>query len=227
MIRIFSDGSSRGNPGPGGFGVIIQNAGRVEELGGYDKHTTNNRMEMTAIVEALSHIGNTKEPIEFFTDSKYTIDGITKWVSGWQKNGWKTKNKTEVLNRDLWEKLVSLVSGKSITWHHVAGHSGIPGNERVDTIANGFAGGEEVNLYDGLEKDYRISLTDLKPSGQAIKKEASGPAFSYIALLDGNVSRFKTWSECEKFVKGKKARFRKALSGDHEKEILQEWGVVS
>lgn len=226
MILIFSDGSSRGNPGPGGFGVIVRVGDRVTELGGYEKNTTNNRMEMTAIIEALSFVEASNEPITLYTDSKYTIDGITKWVHGWQKNGWKTKNKTEVLNRDLWERLVPLAEGKKITWHHVAGHAGIPGNERVDTIANGFAGGISVPLFDGLLKDYSVSLTELTPSKTG-EKGKSGPAYSYLALLDGSLHRFSSWAECEKFVKGKQARFRKALSPEHEKEILKEWGVVS
>ncbi len=225
MIRIFSDGSSKGNPGPGGWGVIVASQGHVEELGGGNPHTTNNRMEITAIIEALRFVGQTNEDITLYTDSKYTIDGITKWVSGWQKNGWKTKNKTEVLNRDLWEILVSLVQGKNITWHHVAGHVGIPGNERVDTIANSFAGGFSPGLYSGLEKDYRVSLSQ---TGASFSSQASKgkTAFSYIALVDGTIHRFQSWDACEKFVKGKNAKFRKALSKDHEQEILKDWGVI-
>jgi ribonuclease HI len=226
MILIFTDGSSRGNPGPGGFGVIVNVNKRVTELGGFDKHTTNNRMEMLAIVEALRFVASHNEPITLYTDSKYTIDGVTKWVSGWKKNGWKTKNKTDVLNRDLWEQLVPLVEGKSITWHHVAGHAGIPGNERVDQIANGLSGGLDIPLYDGLEKDYSVSL-DITARGEASKKGGtSGPAYSYLAYIDGQLYRYTTWAECEKNVKGKNAKFRKALSQSHEKEIMKEWGIL-
>jgi len=225
MILIFTDGSSRGNPGPGGFGVIVRMGEKVKELGGFDKHTTNNRMEMTAIIEALQFVQASNEEITLYTDSKYTIDGITKWVSGWQKNGWKTKNKTEVLNKDLWEKLAPLAHGKNITWQHVAGHVGIPGNERVDIIANGFAGGEKIPLYDGLEKNYTINLSKLTPDTIKTKSDG-GKAFSYMALVDGTVHRFQTWTECEKFVKGKFAKFRKAVSKDHEQEILKDWGVI-
>lgn len=226
MILIFTDGSSRGNPGPGGYGVIVRLGDKVRELGGGNKHTTNNRMEMTAIIEALRFVGDTNDSITLYTDSKYTIDGITKWVSGWQRNGWKTKNKTEVLNRDLWEELVPLVDRKNITWHHVEGHAGIPGNERVDSIATSFADGVSAGLYDGPEKNYSVSLSKLTPSIDT-KKTASGPAYSYLALLDGSLHRFSSWAECEAFVKGKKAKFRKALSLEHEKEILKEWGVLS
>lgn len=227
MILIFTDGSSRGNPGPGGWGVIVRLGTQVTELGGYEKHTTNNRMEMTAIIEALRFVGHEKDPITVYTDSKYTIDGATKWVNGWQKNGWKTKNKTEVLNRDLWESLVLAMEDKEIIWHHVAGHVGIPGNERVDSIANGFAGGEKIALFDGLEKDYRISL--LKLSGDVTKKTKSdgGKAYSYLALVNGKVHRFGTWKECETFVKGKHAKFRKAVSKEQEGEILQDWELLS
>lgn len=226
MIRIFTDGSSKGNPGPGGWGAIIQKSDKVIELGGPDKHTTNNRMEMTAIAEALEFVGNTEDQISIFTDSKYTIDGITKWVTGWQRNGWLTKNKTEVLNKDLWQRLHGLVQNKNISWNHVAGHVGIPGNERVDTIANGFASEIDVPLFEGLAKDYKISL-DQVTSTSPKNKSKGGTAFSYMALVDGEVHRFRTWSECESFVKGKQARFRKATSQEHEKEILKDWGVLN
>lgn len=227
MILIFTDGSSRGNPGPGGWGAIIRVGDKVSELGGFEKHTTNNRMEMTAIVESLKYLGQTTEDITIYTDSKYTIDGITKWVSGWQRNGWITKNKTEVLNKDIWQELLAVSSAKKITWHHVAGHVGIPGNERVDIIANSFAGGEKVPLFEGLEKDYKISLTKLTGGSVKKTKGGEGKAYSYLALIDGNVHRFTTWKECESFVKGKQARFRKAISQENEQEILQDWGVLS
>lgn len=226
MILIFTDGSSRGNPGPGGWGVIVRFGEMVKELGGFEKNTTNNRMEMSAIINALKFINEkTEETISIYTDSKYTIDGITKWVFSWKNNGWKTKNKTEVLNKDLWEELYSLVNGKKIEWHHVAGHVGIPGNERVDVIANGFAGGEAVPLFDGYEKDYTISLSKLSPTHSKVK-DKNGKAYSYLALVEGNIHRFATWNECESFVKGKHAKFRKTISKDHEQEVLKEWGVM-
>lgn len=227
MITIFTDGSSRGNPGPGGWGAIIEKDNRVKELGAFEDNTTNNRMEMKAIVEALSFVGDAGESITLHTDSQYTINGITKWVHGWKQNGWMTKNKTEVLNRDLWEALVSVVEGKQISWKHVAGHVGIPGNERVDSIANGFASGNDILLYDGLKQDYRVDLSQTsKDLDSEKKKSVGGKAYSYLSLLDGELVRHSTWAECEARVKGKNAKFRKAVSSEHEKEIMQEWGVL-
>lgn len=224
MIFIFTDGSSKGNPGPGGFGCIIRYDEQVVELGGFEKSTTNNRMEMRAIITALEQVKNTQEAITIHTDSKYVIDGITKWVFGWQKNGWMTKNKTEVLNRDLWEILVGLIENKKISWDYVAGHVGIPGNERVDMIANSFASGNPVSLYNGKVSEYTIALDQTKP--QFTKKTAEGKAYSYLSFIDGVLTRHATWAECEKAVKGKKAKFRKAVSSENEKEIMKEWGIM-
>ena len=226
MITIFTDGSSLGNPGPGGWGVIVRMNEKVKELGGHEDNTTNNRMEIKAIVEALSFVGDSRESIELHTDSQYTINGITKWVHGWKQNGWMTKNKTEVLNRDLWEELVAVVEGKQISWKHVEGHVGIPGNERVDTIANTFASGKEVDLYDGLAKDYIVDLETVTKKESIKKKSPSGKAYSYLSLIDGDLKRHDTWAECEARVKGKNAKFRKAVSSEHEKEIMKEWGVL-
>lgn len=227
MIRIFSDGSSLGNPGPGGWGTIVDTGSRVYELGGFEDATTNNRMEMTAALKALQSLQKISEPIEIFTDSKYLIQGITGWVSSWQKNGWKTKNKSEVLNRDLWEDLVRSVSGKNISWNHVDGHAGVPANERVDQIANGFASKKNIHLYDGVKEFYSVNLSQTKSEGFAKKTtSSSAKAFSYLSLVDGELVRHDTWASCESRVKGKKAKFKKALSPDHEKEIMKEWGLV-
>jgi len=154
-IIIFTDGSSKGNPGPGGWGAIIKRPTTNDrqlttEIGGRAEHTTNNRMELTAAIETLSFLKNYKLPAavnyKLFSDSKYLIDGITKWIHGWQKNGWRTKDKKNVLNRDLWEKLYKLTKGKEIDWKYVAGHIGHPENERCDEIAQAFAEGKTPKL---------------------------------------------------------------------------------
>lgn len=227
MITIFTDGSSLGNPGPGGWGAIIHDGEKVRELGGFEDSTTNNRMEMKAIVEALGSVSH-EDDISLHTDSQYTINGITKWVYGWKQNGWMTKNKTEVLNRDLWEELVSVIEGKKIAWNHVAGHVGIPGNERVDAIANGFASRKNIDLYDGFAQDYAVDVTKTKAEQGTFSKNTSagGKAYSYLSLLDGELKRHDTWGDCEKRVKGKNAKFRKAISSEHEKEIMKEWRVL-
>ena len=124
-ILIWSDGSSRGNPGPGGWGVIIVSPEKeVVELGGGEEHTTNNRMELLGAISALSYVDKNVLPsagyMRIHTDSSYVINGITKWVHGWRRNNWLTSEKKEVLNRDLWEKLFSLTVGKKIKWKYVA-----------------------------------------------------------------------------------------------------------
>ena len=156
-IIIFTDGSSKDNPGPGGWGAIIKkpttnNRQLTTEIGGRAEHTTNNRMELTAAIEALSFLKSYKPPAavsyKLFSDSKYLIDGITKWIHGWQKNGWRTKDRKGVLNRDLWESLYELTAGKEIEWKYVAGHIGHPENERCDEIAQAFAEGKTPKLND-------------------------------------------------------------------------------
>ncbi len=148
---IYTDGSSRGNPGPGGWGAIV--AGKtVQEIGGRESQTTNNRMELTAAIEALKL--NPAEPITVFSDSEYVIKGITEWIHGWIKRGWKNAQKKAVLNQDLWEKLYDLTDGKDITWKYVRGHVGTPGNERCDVIATSYADGEPVALYSGPVDKY-------------------------------------------------------------------------
>jgi ribonuclease HI len=172
-IIIFTDGASKGNPGPGGCGAVIVlpedeacpnlSQGRVVELGGSEKHTTNNRMELTGAIIALTKILTKKEEIIIYTDSKYLIGGMTTWIFNWQKNGWKVAGHKgdDVANRDLWEKLVNLSKGKKIDYHYVAGHAGVRGNERCDEIASGLATGENVSLYNGALSKYKINILDL------------------------------------------------------------------
>ncbi len=137
-IIIYTDGACKGNPGPGGWGAILRSAGHVEkELFGGELLTTNNRMEMTAVIEALSAL---KRPcnIALYIDSKYVLQGITEWLPGWKAKGWKTAAKQPVKNVDLWQKLDALVNtgGHTIEWCWVKGHAGDPGNERADALAN-------------------------------------------------------------------------------------------
>jgi ribonuclease HI len=228
-IIIFTDGASKGNPGPGGYGaVIVFTDGQVLELGGEEKHTTNNRMELTGAVKALEEISKTKEEVVVYTDSKYLINGVTGWIFGWQKNGWKTKEKKEVLNKDLWVKLAELIKNKKIKWNYVGGHVGVAGNERCDEIASGFAVGEKVDLYAGPLTKYSIKVLDLGHSEEKkeIKYNKSAKAYSYLSLVNGVLNLDKTWAECEARVKGvKNVKYQKAVSADHEKEIIKSWGL--
>jgi ribonuclease HI len=156
MITIYTDGSSRGNPGPGGWAAIIMDEARAVELGGAEAHTTNNRMELMGAISALEYASTlSPEPIELFTDSEYVMKGITQWVAGWQKRGWRTASKKPVLNQDLWQRLILAADGKEIAWQYVAGHSGHEFNERCDEIATSMADGTQVTLYHGRRSDYQ------------------------------------------------------------------------
>lgn len=229
-ITIFSDGSSLGNPGPGGWGAIIyiHKGGQVTELGGRDAKTTNNRMEMTAVIEALVFLDTQKfeeSDIIVHTDSQYLINGITKWVHGWQANGWMTKTKVPVLNKDLWQKLMDVTADKEIEWRYVEGHAGIAGNERVDGIATSFASGAATPLFKGVLSDYPVDIKNLAPAyaGATKQKSASAKAYSYLSMVDGEIQTHKTWVECEKRVKGKKAKFKKTFSKVEEEALIKQW----
>ena len=132
MIEIFTDGACSGNPGPGGWGVLIIENGDEQELFGGEPETTNNRMEMQAVIEALKA---TTGPIILYTDSQYVKNGITDWIKGWKRNGWKTAAKKPVKNKDLWIEIDDLADGRSIDWRWVKGHAGHEGNERADELA--------------------------------------------------------------------------------------------
>ena len=134
-VRAYTDGACSGNPGPGGWGVVLQFGDYERELKGGESDTTNNRMELTAAIEALKAL---KEPchIALTTDSTYVKDGITKWLSNWKRNGWKTAAKKPVKNQDLWQQLEDCVAQHTVEWLWVKGHSGHPENERADTLAN-------------------------------------------------------------------------------------------
>ena len=134
-VIIYTDGACRGNPGPGGWGALIKFDTAEKEIFGGCNNTTNNQMELSAAIEGLSTL---KEPcnVELFTDSKYVMDGITQWIQNWKKNNWKTSAKKEVKNKELWQQLDQLMSYHQVQWHWVKGHSGDPGNETADLLAN-------------------------------------------------------------------------------------------
>ena len=134
-ITIYTDGACSGNPGIGGWGAILLYQERRKEIYGGDKYTTNNKMELTAVIEALSVLKKENCDIEIYTDSQYVKKGITEWLFGWKKNNWKNSKKQEVLNRDLWEKLDILTSKHKIEWFWVKGHNNDELNERADELA--------------------------------------------------------------------------------------------
>ena len=135
MIKVYTDGSCLKNPGKGGWAAIIINESRRIEIKGSKENTTNNQMELTAPIMALKKIPKGSK-IQIFTDSKYVKSGITEWIHKWKKNGWKTASKKPVKNKDLWKQLDYLIKDHTINWEWVRGHSGNPGNEKADLLAN-------------------------------------------------------------------------------------------
>ena len=133
-VDIYTDGACSGNPGPGGWGVLIKIDNENIELSGGDRETTNNRMELMAAIKALEEIDKDYE-ITLYTDSNYVKDGITSWISNWKKNNWKTANKKDVKNKELWMRLDEAIKDKNISWVWVKGHSGNAGNEQADYLA--------------------------------------------------------------------------------------------
>lgn len=235
-ILIFSDGACSGNPGPGGWGsVILLPNNQVQEIGGGDASTTNNRMEMIATIEALKLVANQPGIVHFYSDSTYVIRGITQWIWGWRKRNWKTAEGNDVSNRELWEELSALTQARgsknNIDWRYSRGHVGTPGNERCDRIAVAFSKKEFISLYHGDYERYSVNLLEV-PSDHSIP-EMRGPtekkeAFSYLSNLGGIVYRHKNWPSCQKRVSGQSgAKFKKAMSAADEIEILKAWGLNS
>ena len=149
-VEAFTDGACRGNPGPGGWGVLLRFGGHEKELSGGESHTTNNRMELSAAIEALKALSQTCH-VTLTTDSTYVRDGITQWVSKWKANGWKTAAKKPVKNQDLWIALDEQCQRHAVDWQWVKGHAGHPENERADQLANaGIDALEENNAPDSV-----------------------------------------------------------------------------
>ena len=238
-VLIFTDGACSGNPGPGGWGsIVLLPDGTVRELGDGIRETTNNRMEMVAALRALAMLELKQQTsIVVYTDSVYLIKGITQWIWGWRSKGWKNAEGADVANRDLWEELlrqVTRLKPSVIDWRYVRGHVGFPGNERCDEIAVSFSKGKPEQLYTGPRDGYFVDLSVI-PDGSDLperssssksssKSSGSGPV-TYLSYYGGVVCRHKTWAECEKVVKGRNAKFKKAKSSEEEKEILRSWGL--
>lgn len=234
-FTIYTDGSSRGNPGPGGWAAIVVHGQKVIEIGGREQKTTNNRMEMTAAVRALQAIERVEQSeteININTDSAYLLNGITKWVYTWQRNGWKKKGKEparhgfaegesggEVLNKDLWQELMEETAKREVEWKLVEGHSGHKYNDRCDQIATSFADNKKIKLFSGTLDQYE---KEILPNVRTIPKKG-GQAYSYVSEVGGKIEVHKTWEECKNRVQGKKARFRKSFSAEDEAKIIEEF----
>jgi len=135
VVEVYADGACKGNPGPGGWGVILRAGGRDKELFGGAALTTNNQMELTAVIEGLAALTRPSQ-VRVFTDSQYVQKGMSEWIRGWKRNGWKTADKKPVKNAELWRKLDAVAAQHQVEWHWVKGHAGHPENERADALAN-------------------------------------------------------------------------------------------
>lgn len=237
---VYSDGACSGNPGPGGWAFVLGSPeGWVQEGAGHMPATTNNRMELLSAVEALRLILESEKPTQkvlLFSDSVYVIRGVTQWVFGWRRNGWKTSQGEEVSNRDLWEDFYTLVhnSGLKIEFRYVKGHAGIPGNERCDELAVQCSQRSTVQLYSGNKDNYHFDIDELPPEmpipemrSQSLNS-GSKEKVNYISLINGKVYRDSSWSLCEARVKGRPGvKFKKVKSLQEEKSVLESWGVSS
>jgi ribonuclease HI len=134
-VEIYTDGACRGNPGPGGWAAVLSAQGREKEISGAQRDTTNNRMELQAVIAALQALKRPAQ-VRLYTDSQYVRRGVLEWLPQWKLRGWKTADKKPVRNQDLWEQLDAARASHQIEWHWVPGHSGVPGNERCDALAN-------------------------------------------------------------------------------------------
>lgn len=240
-IVVFTDGASRGNPGPCGWGAVVVADERVIELGGAQESATNNRMELTAAIEGLKEAAKRAEggrEIAVYSDSSYLVNGAAKWLAGWKRNGWTTKAKKPVLNDDLWKELDGIMgavesAGSVIAWKYAGGHIGVAGNERCDGMATGFADGVDVKLYSGPLSGY--GLPNILNTGHdeiRLAARRSGAvhsrarAYSYVSMVGGAIERHGTWLECERRIRGVPgARFRKALDKADEAGIIAQFNA--
>lgn len=228
-VVLYTDGGCIGNPGPGGWAAILVRSGRYEELGGGEPATTNNRMEMTAALRGLER-SRPGERVRVVTDSRYLVDGMTRWIRGWKARGWRKADKEPVLNQDLWQALEAAAADRQVKWEHVAGHSGHPENERCDRIANGFARGEKPELRSGDGSwIYAPVAVAPVPTASLPAAPADGsndrlPQPVYLSCVEGAVEEHATWTACETRIKGVKgARCKKVHSKSEYFAAMLAW----
>jgi ribonuclease HI len=215
-MNAYTDGSSRGNPGPGGWAVIMKDGNRVTEHAGREAETTNNRMELAAVIHALKLAKG--KSVTIHTDSQYVMNGATRWISGWKRNGWKTASRAPVLNQDLWQELDQALADTDSHFVHVRGHAGHPENERADEIATSSALGKAIDLYSGDSAGY--SPVPMKAAS------APFPARSkefYVSDIAGDIVIHDNWDDCQARIEGFVARFKKALSEEDARAIAVAW----
>ena len=230
-ITIFTDGASSGNPGPGGWGTVVRHGDQVTELGRAETRTTNNRMELEAVLEGLKFVvehSMNSLPITLYTDSSYVANGATNWIKGWKVRGWTNKMGDPIANVDLWKDMALVLPDVNVKFENVSGHSGIPGNERCDEIATGFAKGVPVHLYNGAYSQYDHDLENIAvdPKMKKSKDRSKATAFSYLSLVGGVLKIHSSWNDCKARVEGQKGtRYKKSISKSDEDAIRKSWGV--
>ncbi len=215
-IDIITDGACSGNPGRGGWATIVIHNGTTTEYSGSAAETTNNRMEMTAAL-----IGLQKTPrdntINIYTDSQYLINGITKWVKGWQKNGWKTRTGDPVENKDLWESLIAHTHS-GVHWHYVKGHAGHEHNERANDLAQHHAGSRAAGGLPSIVPNRTVTTRAVAPGS------ATFPC--YVSLVNGELAQHVNWDDCKAVTHGVSgAKFKKVASQTELQAQLRSWGV--
>ena len=237
----FCDGACSGNPGPGGWGAVI-NLGpdrSVVEIGGPSTKTTNNQMELLAAIKTLEFFqSQTKAaqfPLTLYTDSKYVLGGMTSWADGWSKRGWLKSDGSAVMNQPEWKRLLLLRDAhpKKIHWTYVPGHCGIAGNDRADQIAVCFSKHQEIDLYAGSFEAYSVALFPVhsddpttRTKAKAKKASSKGKALFYLSLVAGKLQKHSSWAECEAATKGRSgAKFKKICSLSEESAVRRQWGV--
>jgi ribonuclease HI len=232
---VYTDGACSGNPGRGGWAsVILSPKGSVKEIGGYSQITTNNKMELTAVIEALKLINHNSNVI-ILTDSSYVLNGITKWIYGWRKNNWINSGGEAVANKELWEALLVETRKFKIDWRYSRGHIGIAGNERADEIAVNFSKNNFQDLYFGSASGYSHALLPLPekveiPSyGNNNNKTSMAKSDEkpyYISYSNGVLRTHKDWKTCEGSTKGiSGAKFKKVKNQNEEFQTIKDWGL--
>lgn len=229
-IIVYVDGAASGNPGPGGWGALIQADNEVTELGGSENGVTNNQMELRATLAALEFLRGKPGHICMYSDSAYVIQGMTSWHQNWEARGWRTVDDQPLANSELWKAIVFEARERSepIQWNHVPGHAGIPGNDRADEIAVAYSRGANPKLHRLASDVYPYKLEMPVPDARKLsdKKRKKAPAYSYLSLVNGRVERHSDWETCENRVRGVSgAKFQKTLNAKDEEEILKSWGV--
>lgn len=232
-LVMYTDGASRGNPGPGGWAAVILIDDKAMEVSGFATKATNNQMELTAVLKVLSDKGalSHKGAVTVYSDSAYVVNGLNSWVYGWVKNNWVTSTKTKVENKEIWSSLLELLKeyGDRLAIKKIAGHSGELYNERCDQLAVAAATGKKVEHFQGDRDAYEVFLkkeVSVTTVPKTKKPKNDAPAFSYVSLVNGKVYVDKTWASCEKRVKGVKgAKFKKVFSKNEETALVQDYTI--